>query len=91
MTVNRIRHFIQIVSSGDNLPEMSNPISEKKNKKNISICRLLKVLPRVVSVKAIVQDNIKSSLKSFKLRDIKYALIRNVSVLNAGLRLYRYD
>ena len=30
---NRIRHFMQIVSSGDNLHEMSYPVSEKNKKK----------------------------------------------------------
>ena len=47
---NRIWHFMQIVSLGDNLHEMSILFSEK-NKKNISKCRLLKILPRVLSVK----------------------------------------
>ena len=42
-------HFMQIVSSGDNLHEMSNPVSGK-NKKNISKCSQLKILPRVLSV-----------------------------------------
>ena len=42
---------MQIVSIGDNLHEMSNPVSRgKKRKKNISVCRLLKILPRVLSV-----------------------------------------
>ena len=38
------------LSPGDNLHEMSKPVSEK-NPKNISICRLLKILLRVLSVK----------------------------------------
>ena len=46
---NRIWKFMQIVSIGDNLHEMSNPVSGK-NKKNISVCRLLKILPGVLSV-----------------------------------------
>ena len=37
---------MQIVSNGDNLHEMSNPVSGK-NKKHILVCRLLKILPRV--------------------------------------------
>ena len=40
---------MQIVSNGDNLHEMSNPVPWK-NKKNISICHLLKILPRVLSI-----------------------------------------
>ena len=32
---NRIWHFIQIVSIGDNLHEMSNPVFLDKNKKKI--------------------------------------------------------
>ena len=38
---NRIWHFIQIVSIGDNLYEMSNPVFWEKNKKNranLSFC-----------------------------------------------------
>ena len=35
---------MQIVTIGDNLHEMSNLFSEK----NISICHLLKILPRVL-------------------------------------------
>ena len=62
---NRIWHFMQIVSLGDSLHEMSNPAKETvcmkcqilfsgKNKKNISKCRLLKILPRVLSVKICI-------------------------------------
>ena len=49
---NRFWHFMQIVSIGigDNLYEMSKPVSGK-NKKNISICRLLKILRRVLIIK----------------------------------------
>ena len=46
---NRIRHFMQIVSK-DTLHKMLNPVFWE-NKTNISICRLLKVLPRGLSVK----------------------------------------
>ena len=49
---NRICYFMQIVSNvfiGDNLHEMSKLF--RKNKKNISICRMLKILPRVLSIK----------------------------------------
>ena len=38
---NKIQHFMQIVSLGDNLHKMSNPISREKEKKKISICCLL--------------------------------------------------
>ena len=48
---NRIWHFMQIVSLGDNLHEMSNPFFPRKNKKNISKCRLLKLVPSMQSVK----------------------------------------
>ena len=40
---NRIWHFMQIVSIGDNLHEMSKPVF-RENKKNFSVCRLLKIL-----------------------------------------------
>ena len=42
---NRIWHFMQTVSDGDNLHEMSNHVFWEKNKKNILKCRLLKILP----------------------------------------------
>ena len=55
---------MQIVSSGDNLHAMSNPVFWE-NKKNISKCRLLKFLPRVLkflprvlSVKVMPQQSI---------------------------------
>ena len=48
--VNRIWHFMQIVSIGDNLHEMLN-LFPGKNKKNISMCCQLNILPRVLSVK----------------------------------------
>ena len=46
---------MQIVSIGDNLHEMSKPVlskkkkkkKKKKNMKNISVCHLLKILPRM--------------------------------------------
>ena len=41
---------MQIVSIGDNLHEMSKPIF-RESKKNISVRGLLKILPRVLSVK----------------------------------------
>ena len=41
---------MQIVSFGDNLHEMSNPTFWGKNLKNISTCRLLKLLPSLLSV-----------------------------------------
>ena len=43
-------HFMQIVFSGDNLHKVSKPIFWKKKKKNISKCRLVKFLPRVLSI-----------------------------------------
>ena len=46
---NRIWNFMQIVSLGDNLHEC-HILFSGKNKKNISKCCLLKVLPRVLSV-----------------------------------------
>ena len=41
---------MQVASTGDNLHEMSRSVSGK-NKKTISICRLLKISIRVLSVK----------------------------------------
>ena len=49
---NRIWHFMQIVSSGDNLHDMSNPIFGI-SKKNSSKCRLLKSLSSRQSVRTI--------------------------------------
>ena len=46
---------MQIVSIGDNLHEMSDPVFCKKNKKNISKCPLLKILPRVLGIKSAEQ------------------------------------
>ena len=48
----RIQDFMQIVSTGDNLLEMSNPVFGK-NKKNISICCLLKILLRVLCINSV--------------------------------------
>ena len=47
----RIWHFMKIVSLRDNLQEMSNPIFWEKNKKNISVCHLQKILPSMLSVR----------------------------------------
>ena len=44
---------MQIVSTGDNFHEMLNLFSVK-NQKNISKCRLPKILPRVLSTKIMV-------------------------------------
>ena len=44
---------MQIASIGDNLHEMSYLFSGE-NKKTILICRLLKILPRVLSVKQLI-------------------------------------
>ena len=41
---------MQIVSIGDNLHEMSNPVFWKKEKKKKKMCRLLKITPRVLNV-----------------------------------------
>ena len=47
---------MQIVSSGDNLHEMLNLFSGK-NKKNISICCLLKILLELISKLTILQKH----------------------------------
>ena len=47
--------FMQIVSSGDNLHKMLNPFS-RKIKKNILISSLVKILPRVLSIKLPVEQ-----------------------------------
>ena len=44
---------MQIVSNGDNLHEMSNPVFLKNNK-NISKCHLLKILSRMLRVRQTV-------------------------------------
>ena len=41
---------MQIVSTGDNLHEMSNPVFREKYKTNISICLLRKTYPEGLSV-----------------------------------------
>ena len=46
---NRIWYFMQNVSNGDNLHEMSNPVFWE-NRENILKCRLLKILHCVLSV-----------------------------------------
>ena len=46
---NTISLFMQIVSPGDNLHDMSNLFSEK-NKKNISKCHLLNFLPSMLTI-----------------------------------------
>ena len=48
---NRIWFFIQTVSIWDNLPEMPKSCFLGKIKKLISTCRLLKILPKVLSIK----------------------------------------
>ena len=44
---------MQIVSIGDSLHKMSNPVFWEKSE-NISKCCLLKILPRVLSVSSII-------------------------------------
>ena len=46
----QVLHFMPIVSNGDNLHEMSKPVFSEKQEKYILKCRLLKFLPRVLSV-----------------------------------------
>ena len=48
---------MQIVSNADNLHEMSNMFNGKIRKKNILKCRLLEILPRVLSVKKDNNNN----------------------------------
>ena len=58
---------MQIVSAGVNLHEMSKPVS-RENKKNTSICRLLKILPRVLSTTLIsLQQYFKQTHNVFTL------------------------
>ena len=71
---NRIWHFMQIVSTiGDNLHEMSNPVFWKKIRKNISICCLLKILPRVVSVKLCVAGVYRKNVCKFHEISVKFS------------------
>ena len=69
---------MQIVSIGDNLHEMSNSVSGE-NKKNISVCHLLKFLPRMLSV------NSKTKVPIFlnTLRDFFSNFLEKI-----GVRLY---
>ena len=54
---------MQIVSKADNLHEVSNPIFCQKNKKNISICCLLKILPTVYSAKVFFNARCRNILE----------------------------
>ena len=56
---------MQIVSNGDNLHEMSNSVFWED--KNISICRLLKILLRVLSVKQGLRKYISIKLLYFTI------------------------
>ena len=51
---------MQIFSIWDNLHEMSNFVFFLKNKKNISQCRLLKILPTVLSIKNHMSLNVRT-------------------------------
>ena len=76
---------MQIVSIGDNLHEMLNPFFSGKNKKNISKCRLLKILPRVLRGNLPIIDYICTS-------DLLYTvIILNIRTGTAGVKtsLYR--
>ena len=57
-SVNRIWHFIFIVSWWDNLHEMSSPFfwkkKKKKEKKNISNCHLLKFLHILLRINIVI-------------------------------------
>ena len=54
---NRFGYFMQIVSDGDSLHEMSNPVFFDESKKKISsICPMLN-LPRVVKVNCFQKIN----------------------------------
>ena len=52
---------MQIVFNGDNLHEMSNPVSrknkKKKKKKTISNCRQMKSLPKILIVIFLLMIN----------------------------------
>ena len=45
---NKIWHFMQIVSSGNNLHEMSNPVFLEKNKKKCHQCVICWISPEGV-------------------------------------------
>ena len=45
---NRLWHFMQILSSGDSLQEMSNPVFWEKNKKNITNVSFAELVKRLV-------------------------------------------
>ena len=64
---NRIWHFMQTVSIAWNTKMWFLEII----KKNISICRLLKILPNVLSVKGKKNDPIRSILVPFKVDSFK--------------------
>ena len=64
ISLNRFWHSMQIVSIGDNLHGMSNPVYGK-NKKNISKC-LLKILPRVLSVNRSLVNGFLMECRKYK-------------------------
>ena len=56
---NKVWHFMKIVSVGDKLLEMSEPVFWKKIIKNISVCCLLIFLPSTLSVNPCPAESIK--------------------------------
>ena len=68
-------HFTLIVSNGANLHEMFNPVFREK-KKTISICRLLKILPRVLSVNFLVLWDFESRVDLALLHNSSWTINR---------------
>ena len=62
---SRIWYFMQIVSNRYNLYEMLNPVLGG-NKQNISICRLLKILARVLCIDRLIYLNDKLLKHSYR-------------------------
>ena len=78
---------MQIVSIGDNLHEMSKPVFWEKQE-NISKCRLLKILPRILSVKSpnqtdnwaaprgkVTLEQLRTAKKTFAVRLQNYWIV----------------
>ena len=69
---NRLWHFMQIVFIGDNSHEMSNLVFWEKLRKIFQKCRLLKFLPRVLTLKEIYQISIEICRHGFYSRFKRY-------------------
>ena len=94
---------MQIVSTADNLRQISDPVYLGKNMKNISKCCLLKILPRVLSVNAhkvvhivymnrVTRISIRPAKSDHGIHSLQvYSKVFNErNVIDSLIRLHRY-